>query len=56
MYGIPTHTDEAIHSSKGSIEADIEAEINQEIQGMRGSEKESLFRSVKVDIKCGKKA
>ena len=53
LYGSPKEPPDGV-DSKEDTEADIEAEIKKEVQGMKskGTTKEALFQSVKVDVQC----
>ena len=53
LYGSPEEYPDGEDSNEDA-EADIEAEIKKEVQGMRskGTNKEALFQSVKMDIQC----
>ncbi len=53
LYGGPEEYSDGEDSNEDA-EVDIEAEIKKEVQGMRskGTNKEALFQSVKMDIQC----
>ena len=53
LYGSPEEQSDGEDGNEGA-EADIEAEIKKEVQGMnfKATKKEALFQSVKMDIQC----
>lgn len=42
------------NGSQVGAETDIEATINQEVEGMKSATKESLLEAVRIEIACGK--
>lgn len=54
MYGVTADGDDVASGSKVSPDMDIEAAINQEVEGMKNAPNEGLFRPVRLDIACGK--
>lgn len=54
MYGVTADGDEGAKGSTVSPDTDIEAAINQELEGMKRAKKEGLFQPVRIDIACGK--
>lgn len=54
MYGVTADGDDVANGSKVNPEMEIEAAINQEVEGMKNAPREGLFRPVRIDIVCGK--
>lgn len=54
MYGVTANGDDMANGSTACAEMDIEAAINQEVEGMKSAKRDGLFRPVRVDVACGK--
>ena len=52
MYGESWENDE--DKSVDHENADIEADIKDEIEGMRSSTAKSLFQPIRIELKCGR--
>lgn len=55
LYG-PGEEDDEAHTGRiapADGEADIEAEISKELDGLRNSRRRALFHPVRLDVNCG---
>ena len=54
MYGGAADGDEGANGSAVRAEMDIEAAIQQELEGMKRAQHDGLFQPVRIDVACGK--